>query len=738
MSLHDHSPLPVPNVRKDNIHNTIIVIISVLSGPVLALLTSIIFSQVSSGHITEHTKTAIIIADIVYIVSLIAMITISTVNVGQLSARHLNTRLSLAFAAVACAPALILAVFTFVIIKLGLETWFNERISSVLEHAITISDVYVQEHLQSLAQTTEITILEIEETLEKTYLHSKQFQNTLSRIHQQRNLTSILIISDDKKLLTGVSSLSEEQTEIQINNDKLYPRQDSKPLITLNQDLRIIQAIAPISVSNNKDIAFIMTSKPINIEVIELLHTGKETFSLYQETEQNQNNILLGFSTFYVLFSLLNLVAAIWFGVWFSNRLSRPIGELIHSSDKIRKGDFSHKVHEGGSDEIALLARTFNKMTSEIQQQHRKIIQEHRESTKQRLLIEGVLAGVSSGVISLDHKGYVDLVNRSVCSLLHCASDQIIGRKLQDLYPEFTEHIAEITIDPDKMIEQKIFVSVRGAVREFLLRITAEQIANDVYGFILTIDDITELSEAQRMAAWGEVARRIAHEVKNPLTPIQLCAERLEMKYSHMIPSEHDRDKFNKYVKTIYTQVNGVKRIINEFTRFSRLPGVSLEDHELSSVLRDVALLQGTTFSDIDYVLTFPDLPVYAKFDPLILSQAIVNVMKNAAESIQQHLSHNKYTHIKGKIQVRLFPRDVTSDLITIEIEDNGTGLEDVGEQLMKPYFTRRKYGTGLGLDIVHKIIEQHGGTFTLSSTGDGAIATITILSGISLDELPP
>jgi two-component system nitrogen regulation sensor histidine kinase NtrY len=415
--------------------------------------------------------------------------------------------------------------------------------------------------------------------------------------------------------------------------------------------------------------------------------------------------------------ALLLLVVAVWVGLNFATQIVRPIGGLVTAAERVRGGDLSARVPEAGAnDEFASLSRAFNRMTNQLESQQRELVEANRQLDFRRRFTETVLAGVSAGVIGLDDFGHINLPNRSASVLLGTDLDLLIGHPLAEAVPEMAPLLEEAMRRPDRLAQGQIRIFTRGRPSTLLVRITVEADKRETRGFVVTFDDITELLSAQRKAAWADVARRIAHEMKNPLTPIQLSAERLKRKYLSQIQT--DRETFEICTDTIIRQVGDIGRMVDEFSSFARMPTPVMRQENLLEITRQAVFLQRTAHSDITFEADLPTEPVIMACDGRLISQALINLLQNAVDAIHARQVAAESAPAAGWIRVRLYTRGGRTAL---DVEDNGKGLpKDSRETLTEPYVTTRTKGTGLGLAIVKKIMEDHAGELLLDDLESG------------------
>jgi two-component system nitrogen regulation sensor histidine kinase NtrY len=447
----------------------------------------------------------------------------------------------------------------------------------------------------------------------------------------------------------------------------------------------------------------------------------------YLKLKDRRSTLEVGFFLLFAIVALLLLFAAIWLGLMFADRLARPIINLINAADRVGGGDYEARVPEGdANDEVTSLSRAFNRMTSQLDRNRRELVEANQLIDARRQFTETVLAGVSAGVIGLDAEGRISLPNRSASELLATDLGDKIGNPLGQVVPEMGDMLARILSHPRRAERGEITVEREGKVHTLLVRMASEMLSEEVIGFVVTFDDITELQTAQRLAAWADVARRIAHEIKNPLTPIQLSAERLRRKYLDEIKS--DREAFEICTDTIVRQVGDIGRLVDEFSDFARMPSPTMSSVDLRDICRQAIFLLREGYQEIKIDYDLPDAPVLVTCDRRQIAQALTNLLKNAAEAI----SEGEQAGTAGQISVTLTQENGQAQIV---VKDNGRGLpQDLLPRLTEPYVTTRAKGTGLGLAIVRKIMEDHFGALALHNRPEGgAIAALTFRAEDSL-----
>jgi two-component system nitrogen regulation sensor histidine kinase NtrY len=440
--------------------------------------------------------------------------------------------------------------------------------------------------------------------------------------------------------------------------------------------------------------------------------------------------VLFNFGLLYLGFAVILIIAAVWGGLWFAERLARPVGRLAGAAQRVGAGDLDVQVAEEESDdEIAMLGRLFNQMTRQLKGQRAALMAGHSQTELRRRLFDSVLSSITAGVIGLDAQGRIEFVNRAGMRMLDLTGEPAPDLTLGQVVPELAALFDRLQSDTGAVLQEEVRLSRRGKLESLLVRMSERHGADGgVEGFVVAFDDVTELVSAQRMAAWGDVARRIAHEIKNPLTPIQLSAERIRRKYRTQV---RDPEELEQYADIIIRQTNDLRRIVDEFSKFARMPEPDRRDTDLKALVKAAVMLQENGQPDVTFHSSLPDGPVMIELDGTMIGQAMTNLIKNAGEAIEEKREKGNDPAFVPEIRVSLDARDGYS---LIRIADNGTGLPPDRSRLFEPYVTTREKGTGLGLPIVKKIIEEHGGTLVLmdapvfeGNTHAGAMAEIRL-----------
>lgn len=631
---------------------------------------------------------------------------------GQVGSR-LHMRLAMLFSLIALAPAIIVSVFSAVFFNFGMENWFNDRVKTAIVESRAVAEAYLKEHKQVIRGDVLSMARDLERALPLLTENPRQFSRILAGQGLVRNLSEIYVFDGSGRILAKWA------LGFVIDRDPVAPeiieraRSGEVVLLTSEADDRL-RAI--IKLDRFVD-AFLYVGRFVEPRVLEHIDKTERAAAEYANIEGRRSSIEITFAMIFILVGMLLLFVAIWVGLVFANRLSRPISDLAGAAERVRAGDLSARVEEGpDSDELGLLSRAFNRMADQLEGQRHELVQANRQLDERRHFIETVLGGVSAGVIGVDAEGRINLANRSACSLLAMDIDEQIGADISEVVPELSAMIGDAHTRPNRLVEAQISMQRVGRDRTLLVRLAADVVDRKVSGFVITFDDITELVAAQRKAAWSDVARRIAHEIKNPLTPIQLAAERLRRKYMNEITS--DPETFSNCTDTIIRQVGDIGRMVDEFSAFARMPRPEMERENIGKICREALVLPRSAHPEIEFVSDIPGDPVMITGDSRQLSQVLTNLIQNAIDAIGGRVADGQAELAAGEIQLSL---SLTEEDAEIVITDNGKGLPvEKRDRLTEPYMTTRTKGTGLGLAIVKTILEDHGGVLELKDRPDG------------------
>ena len=621
---------------------------------------------------------------------------------------RLHMRLSGVFMLIALVPTVLVAVFAVLSINIGLEGWFSDRVRSVVGSSLSAAQAYEAVQKDDLAADV-VTLAGYlnDAKRQNTFLRDDQLRPLLSQAQAvvQRGLkeaylvdgTGALKTRGERSYLFGFEALTEEQLRLaRQGNTVLIPDWSNNEF----RALVLLDAYAD---------RYLYVTRTVDGSILSLLDETQETVQLYNQLESERGRLLFNFGLIYLGFALILILAAIWLGLWFAERLSRPVGRLAGAAERVGGGDLDVQVmEEEGDDEIASLGRLFNQMTRQLKGQREALIESHAQTETRRRLFDSVLSNVTAGVVGLDPDGDIDFVNRAAERLLDLAGRQV-DTPLAAAVPEFSALFDRLRDGTGSAVQEEVRLNRRGKLESLLVRMsTRRSDAGELEGYVVAFDDVTDLVSAQRMAAWGDVARRIAHEIKNPLTPIQLSAERIKRKFATQV---RDHEDLEQYTDVIVRQTNDLRRIVDEFSKFARMPEPDRRDCDLAALLKGAVLLQENGQPGVRFAKAIPEGPLTLDLDATMIGQAFTNLIKNAGEAIESYMENGATPGFVPEIRVALAADDAEA---VIRISDNGIGLPPDRARLFEPYVTTRDKGTGLGLPIVKKIIEEHGGTLAL------------------------
>jgi two-component system nitrogen regulation sensor histidine kinase NtrY len=646
-----------------------------------------------------------------------------------LAGARLHGRLVALFSVVAVTPTIFVAVFSVMLFDLGLRAWFSERVSTAIHNSLAVAEAYTQEHLNTISNDALAISQVINRRGAALIYNPLLLGQVLSQQSSVRSLTEAAVYDGSGQLLGRATDFL-----LAFNPDlpdwAFQEARAGKVAIIGAAGGDHVRALIRLDLPAD---TFLFVGRLVDPRVVGHMDRTRGAVQLYSDIEGKRFGMEITFALIFVMVAILLLLAAVWVGLGIANHLTAPIGALIEASEQVAAGDLSARVATRGSDdEIDSLSQAFNRMTGELQTQQGELIKANRLLDSGKEFIEAVLRGVSAGVLGLDPKGHITIANRVACELLDMSAEELRTKHLSEVMPDIEPLLEQARRRPRRLFEQGT-VYQRGGDRtlRLLVRVAIEENREGVFGFVVTLDDITELEAAQRKAAWSDVARRIAHEIKNPLTPIQLSAERLRRKYLSQIESEPET--FKTCTDTIIRHVEDIGRMVDEFSAFARMPAPVFEEECLQELIEQTVFLQRTAETGFSYVLDMPEEEVRLPCDRQQLSRALTNLLLNAAESIKARRAAQGPESEKGRIAVRLTHEDRAS---VIEVTDNGRGLPaDERDRLTEPYVTTRESGTGLGLAIVKKIVEDHNGELQLLDNPEGgAIVRIRLARDVASD----
>ncbi len=653
--------------------------------------------------------------DLIILVLLMALIAgrITSLFSGRrrgVAGSRLHVRLVFIFSILAAAPAIIMTVFTAVFLHVGVESWFSQRVHTAVMGSQAVAEAYLEEHKQVIRADTLAMANDLDRNAAMLLENREAFDRLLNTQSFLRNLSEAEVIDGEgnvKALSNMTLTLAFEKPPL----DAIREAADGDVVVMTGSKDDRVRALVKL---NNFPNTYLFVGRMVDATVLSHVADTRRVTEEYQKLESQRSDLQITITLIFIVVALLLMLVATWCGLQVARQLVEPISALIAATDQVRAGELSARVpdfHRG--DEFDGLGKAFNRMTSQIQQQRDELITANRQLDQRRHFTETVLAGVSAGIVGVDHNGLITLVNNSASTLFGRDVQHLLARDIVEIVPDIKPLLEQAQLKSNRITQGEIpWRASDDSKRTFLVRIAMDVVDAENKGAVLTFDDITELQSAQRKAAWADVARRIAHEIKNPLTPIQLSAERLRRKYLKQITE--DKDIFSKCTDTIIHHVGDIGRMVNEFSAFARMPEPVMKREDVSQHLRGLLALQQQAHPHIAFDIRGADMPLYADVDAQQLRQAFTNIIQNSLDSVQARVDQD---HIPGQIDIRVVPRPVTGEY-AIAVSDNGLGLpkdEDPG-RLTEPYVTHKEKGTGLGLAIVKKIMEDHKGRLIIGA----------------------
>ena len=641
----------------------------------------------------------------------------------RLAGAQLHLRLVMLFGLITAIPSILVALFAVSLIDYSLRGWFADRISTAVNESVEVASAYFEEHARSVRGQILTMANDINREAPRLVNNQKLLNEYLSNQTVLRNLSESVIV-DGAGRIKAKSQFAFAISFSKIDSVLLDQAREGDVVIITPEDNNKIQAIVKL---NSFVDAYLMVGRFVDANVLSALDRTQLAVNEYQSLGLRQFDLQISFAVMFFVVALLLVLSALWIGLTLANSIVEPLVSIIGVAEQVRSGNLKQRVPEiDNMDEIARLGISFNGMLDEVSNSREQLVEANKQLDARREFTEAVLGGVTSGVIGLDRKGIITLPNQAACSLLNRELEALIGQKLVDIQPEFKPIFDQLSVQRRAHCEQQIVLRGRGRAQTLRVRLVSERVEGRLVGYVLTFDDITDFLAAQRKAAWADVARRIAHEIKNPLTPIALATDRLMKKYRP--ENTEEGKKFDEYMTIISRQVGDIGRMVEEFSKFARMPAPVLKKTDLCRLVQEQqTLLQ--TYTNLDLVFDMPEetTPIWVQADAGLMRQMLTNLMKNAIENMQETRTgqpgegaHN----LRIEVAVAL-----AAENATITIRDYGSGFagEDV-ERYLEPYVTTRNKGTGLGLAIAQKIISDHDGQIFLSNHHQqGAIVKLTL-----------
>ncbi|MDO1583896.1 sensor histidine kinase NtrY-like [Rhizobium oryzicola] len=626
---------------------------------------------------------------------------------GRAAAR-LHVRIVVLFSIVAITPAVLVAIFASLTLNVGLDRWFSIRTQSIVQSSLDVAQAYMLENASYLQGQTVSMANDLERNRAMFYLDRTGFVELMTRQARGRGMLGAFLVREDGAAVAQ-ADIKTERPLPAVPPDALASSAAGQPTLIPPGVTNLVGAIIKLEVIPG---TFLYTIRAVDPKVMTAMRLMEDNRAEYQAMEAGRMSLQLAFAVLYLGFALIVLLAAIWTAIAVADRIVRPIRLLISAADAVATGNMNVVVPVRSADgDVGNLSRTFNKMISQIRSQRDEILEAKDEVDDRRRFIEAVLSGVTAAVIGVEDDHRISIVNPSAEEFLGLQAEQLLGQRLMDVAPEIDQVLKEATGRARSDFRKEVNLMRNGKERTLSVQVTKEEQRSASESFVVTLDDITDLVIAQRSTAWADVARRIAHEIKNPLTPIQLSAERLKRRYGKQI-DESDRAVFDQCTDTIVRQVGDIGRMVDEFSAFARMPKPTKEHADLRDILRDSIFLREMGTSHVDFMRDLGDERLEGLFDSRMLGQAFGNLIKNAVEAIEAVPSGVERDGRKVWVRARF---DKARDQFCVDVIDNGNGLPvENRHRILEPYMTMREKGTGLGLAIVKKIIEEHGGQLEL------------------------
>src|SRR5947208_4816002 len=625
------------------------------------------------------------------------------------AAAKLHVQIVGLFSVIAVLPAVLVAIVANVTIDRGFDRLFSGPTREVIQNSLIVARAYLYEHAELIRGDILGMANDISHARPLYDQDRRTFRELLTASAAQRNLPGAMLIDKERNVLetaqTGIQQAFTTPAPEFLSNVK-----ENEPEISVFPEGNYVAAVIRLRAFND---TFLYVARLLDPHVVAQVNETQASVAEYAELESRRLGMQVSLALMFAVIGLTILMASVLIGLTFANRLVTPIRRLMSAANIVSTGDLHVQVpvHKSEGD-LAQLGQTFNKMTQELRTQRDDLVNASDLIDSRRRFIEAVLSSASAGIIGVDASGSVGILNRSAEKLIGHAESETLGHPLSDVLPELHAMMKTAREGTQRLVQGQITITRDGQERNLSVRVSAEKTSQPHDSYIITLDDITDLVSAQRTSAWADVARRIAHELKNPLTPIQLSAERLRRKFGKVITE--DKSIFEQCTDTIVRQVDDIRRMVDEFSRFARMPKPVMEGEDAADTVRQAVFLMKVAHPDLEIETDIKQDPLQAQFDRRLISQAVTNIIKNAAEAIEQVPPEELG---KGRIDV-IAARE--NDDIVIDVIDNGIGLPKLARaRLLEPYVTTRAKGTRLGLAIVGRVLEDHGGGIELKDGSD-------------------
>jgi two-component system nitrogen regulation sensor histidine kinase NtrY len=683
---------------------------AVLAALTSALATFLILAGLTPILPTHDVVVRVLLTNAVLVLLLVSVVAWQTWRLirerrAGAAGAGLHVRIVGLFSLVAVLPAILVAVVATVTLERGLDPWFTGSIKELMNNTVGIARAYRETQCRTLARETQLMAADLGRAKVLFDADRRIFREFAASRAYLLGFPLTMILETNGDVVERIEHKTIDGLAPPSRTD-LTEASDTEALCLVPRNGNVFRAVLKLPSLGGR---VLYVAREVDPQAVDFPPIAEAGVAIYNALEQKKAGVQIAFALMFALIALIVLLSAVWFGLNFANRLVAPVRRLIHATDQVATGNFYVQVPvRSGEGDLAHLGETFNKMTAELRQQHNSLLEASDLIDRRRRFTEAVLSGVSAGVIGVDGEGTVTLVNPSTEALLKADRDSLVGCPLAEVFPEVAPLLEEAKQTRQRLFQRQIQITRQGRERTLNVRVASEPHRNEERDLVITLDDITDLVTAQRTSAWADVARRIAHEIKNPLTPIQLSAERIRRKYGKVITT--DREVFDQCTATIVRQVDDIKRMVDEFSSFARMPKPTMGEDDIAETVRQVVFMMRIAHPEIEFVETVPGGPVVLAFDRRLLSQALTNIVKNATEAIAAVPEAERVT---SRIDVSL--TEGADGFLTLDVTDTGKGFPVEGRQrLLEPYMTTREGGTGLGLPIVSKILEEHGGGMEL------------------------
>ena len=656
-----------------------------------------------------------LLADVIFVILLISIIIRQIVLIlvrrrKSYDESRLYIKFVNLFAAMALGPAIGLVIITSLFFNLELRTWYGDAVRDAVVNSNIVARNYENEIQAEIVSDTQLIMREILKVSQNNEVNIQSIRTALSEFINLRTISSIYIFNTEGNIYLSLKDPDNKNFSVPSNEIFKIVNQNRVYIFQLNKNS--ITAYKKINFLND---VYMQVNRNLNTNIWDHISATKEAFEIYTMKEEESSGIQITYSMIFVLFSICFILVAILIGFNLASNLSKPITNLIKSANKISEGNFDAKVSETDQfQEIKVLLSSYNKMISEIENKQNELISKSQEDEEKRIFIEAILSLLTIGVISLDKNFNILLYNKTLTKLFRSTKTFKINENFLFYLPEWKKIFENFETSNKVLLNFQYDFTLYDDQRNFNIRVIKEINDNKIEGYVVALDDATSLILAEKHAAWSDIARKIAHEVKNPLTPIKLSAERIEKKF---LDAKTDKEDISLLTKTISRQVDDIGKLVDEFSSFARMPEAEIKLDNLTKCLEEAYLLYFNTRKDIKLNLIKPENDIYFHFDTLQISRCFNNLIKNAIEAVEK---------IPNPVVEVLMTTDAKN--IKIEIKDNGVGIDEkMLSKIFEPYFTTKTKGTGLGLSIVKRIIEDHGGKIKIEKNKNMAGTTSLI-----------